>query len=80
MLVYSCLPFTIWLMSTDGLDKTVAIRLEESLAKELEDFRFEHRFFNRSETVRWLLQWALRQKPKPPKTQSERFPKAPKVK
>jgi metal-responsive CopG/Arc/MetJ family transcriptional regulator len=44
------------------LDKTVAIRFEESLTKELEDFRFEHRFLSRSETVRWLLQWALRQK------------------
>ena len=61
---------------TDGLDKTVPIRVDGSLAKEIEDFRFEHRFFSRSETVRWLLQYALRQKPKPPKTQAERFPKS----
>ncbi len=59
-------------MSADGRDKTVPIRFDGSLAKDLEDFRLEHRFLSRRETVRWLLQWALRQKQKPPQTWGER--------
>lgn len=52
----------------------VHIRMEMELLKRLDDFRFEQRFFNRSDAVRWLLDWALQQKPKAPKTQAERFP------
>ena len=50
------------------------LRMTDEQLKRLDDFRFEHRFFNRSETVRWLLDWALQHNPKPPKTQAERFP------
>jgi hypothetical protein len=31
--------------------------------KRLDDFRFAQRFENRAAAIRWLLQWALDQKP-----------------
>ncbi len=52
----------------------VHLRMEMELLKRLDDFRFEHRFFNRSDAIRWLLDWGTKQNPKPPKTQAERFP------
>lgn len=41
------------------------IKLEEALSKQIEDFRFEHRFETRSDAIRWLLGWALKQRPVP---------------
>ncbi len=61
-------------MKTEKSINLVSLRMTDEQLKRLDDFRFEHRFYNRSETVRWLLEWALKQKPKPPKTQAERFP------
>ena len=43
----------------------VHMRVERQLLKGLDDFRFKHRFQSRSEAARWLLEWALQQKPKP---------------
>jgi hypothetical protein len=43
----------------------VHMRIERALVKRLDDFRFKHRFEPRSEAARWLLYWALDQKPKP---------------
>jgi len=45
----------------------VHMRLEESLLKRLDDFRFKYRFESRSQAARWLLRWALDQKPVFPK-------------
>jgi len=61
-------------MKTEKPGHLVTLRMTDEQLKRLDDFRFEHRFFNRSETVRWLLDWALQHNPKPPKTQAERFP------
>ncbi len=41
--------------------------VEPSLLKRLDDFRFKHRFESRAATIKWLLQWALDQKPAVPK-------------
>jgi hypothetical protein len=44
----------------------VHMRMEPVLLKRVDDFRFKHRFENRSQAIRWLLDWALGQKPQPP--------------
>ena len=41
------------------------MRMDEPLLKRLDAFRFKHRFMSRTEAVRWLLDWALKQKPVP---------------
>jgi len=40
--------------------------VEPDLLKRLDDFRFKQRFESRSATIKWLLAWALDQKPKRP--------------
>jgi len=42
------------------------IKLDEAILKRLDDFRFTRRFESRSDALRWLLNWALDQKPAPP--------------
>jgi metal-responsive CopG/Arc/MetJ family transcriptional regulator len=43
----------------------IHMRLDAALLKRLDDFRFKHRFESRTEAARWLLDWALSQKPVP---------------
>ena len=45
----------------------VHMLLEQNLLKRLDDFRFKNRLESRSKAARWLLQWALDQKPVFPK-------------
>jgi metal-responsive CopG/Arc/MetJ family transcriptional regulator len=42
----------------------VHMLFEKPLLKRLDDFRFKHRFDSRTEAIRWLLEWALKQGPK----------------
>jgi hypothetical protein len=35
------------------------------LLKKLDDYRFKHRFPSRAAAIKWLLEWALKQNPKP---------------
>ena len=42
------------------------LKMEKAMLKKLDDFRFRHRFESRAEAHRWLLDWALDQKPAPP--------------
>jgi hypothetical protein len=37
--------------------------IEPELLKRIDDFRFKHRFESRAAATRWLLDWALNQKP-----------------
>ena len=39
--------------------------VDEQLLKRLDDFRFRWRFPSRAGAIKWLLEWALNQKPKP---------------
>jgi hypothetical protein len=39
--------------------------IEPELLKRLDDFRFRHRFPTRAGAIKWLLDWALKQKPVP---------------
>ncbi len=39
--------------------------IEEELLKRIEDFRFKNRFQSRAAAMKWLMTWALDQKPKP---------------
>jgi len=39
--------------------------IEPDLLKRIDDFRFKHRFESRAAAVKWLLEWALNQKPEP---------------
>jgi hypothetical protein len=39
--------------------------VDPELLKRLDDFRFKHRFATRAGAIKWLLDWALRQKPVP---------------
>ena len=43
------------------------LRLDKDLFKKIEDFRFNNRFESRIEAIRWLLEFALKQNPKPHK-------------
>jgi metal-responsive CopG/Arc/MetJ family transcriptional regulator len=45
----------------------VLLRLDKDLFKKIEDFRFNNRFESRIEAIRWLLEFALSQNPKPKK-------------
>ena len=38
---------------------------EPELVKRLDDFRYKHRFPTRAGAIKWLLDWALKQKPTP---------------
>jgi hypothetical protein len=46
-----------------GLPDTCGITL--AVLKKLDDFRFKHRFESRTDAIKWLLDWALNQKPVP---------------
>ncbi len=37
----------------------------KELVKDIDDFRFKHRFSSRAEAARFLLKYALKQNPKP---------------
>ncbi len=39
--------------------------VDSELMKRLDDFRFRHRFESRAAAIKWLLNWALNQKPRP---------------
>jgi hypothetical protein len=41
--------------------------IEPGLLKRLDDFRFKNRFATRAAAIKWLLAWALDQKPVVPK-------------
>jgi metal-responsive CopG/Arc/MetJ family transcriptional regulator len=45
----------------------VLLRLEKNVLEKVDDFRFDHRFESRTEAIRWLLEFALSQNPKPKK-------------
>ncbi|HET9281109.1 MAG TPA: hypothetical protein VFR24_04015 [Candidatus Angelobacter sp.] len=54
-------------MPQKGPTKQVLLRLEKDLFKKIEDFRFNNRFESRTDALRWLLEFALKQNPKPNK-------------
>lgn len=37
--------------------------IDPEFLKRLDDFRFKHRFESRAAAIKWLLDWALNQKP-----------------
>ena len=39
--------------------------IEVALLKQLDDFRFKHRFASRAAAVKWLLAYAIKQNPNP---------------
>ena len=43
----------------------VHMLFEKPLLKRLDDFRFKYRFESRTDAIKWLLDWALGQKPAP---------------
>lgn len=38
----------------------------EELLNRIDDFRFQWRFSTRAAAIKWLIDWALNQAPKPP--------------
>jgi hypothetical protein len=44
--------------------------IEPDLLKRVDDFRFHYRFSSRAAAIKWLLEWALKQNPKPPKQEA----------
>ena len=51
-----------------GSDKPfLSFLVDPDLLKRLDDFRFKHRFESRAAAIKWLLAWALDQKPAPAK-------------
>jgi hypothetical protein len=60
------------LMITMGSNKPLLnFVIEPELLKLIDDFRFKNRFQTRAGTIKWLLAWALDQKPVPPKPAKE---------
>jgi hypothetical protein len=47
--------------------KLVHLRLRKELWDKVDNFRFDHRFENRTQAIHWLLEFALNQNPKPKK-------------
>jgi hypothetical protein len=45
--------------------KGILLRLDVQLLKRIKDFRFEHRFEDRTAAITWLLDFALKTAPKP---------------
>jgi hypothetical protein len=41
--------------------------IDPTLLKKIDDFRFKNRFGTRAATIKWLLEWAVDQKPAVPK-------------
>jgi len=39
--------------------------IDPNLLRRLDDFRFKNRFGSRAAAIKWLLDWALNQKPTP---------------
>ncbi len=42
--------------------------IEPDLLRRIDDFRFKNRFPSRAAAIKWLLEWALKQNPKPEPT------------
>ncbi len=50
----------------DANEKTILnFVTSKELVQRIDDFRFKHRFESRAEAARFLLDWALKQNPKP---------------
>jgi hypothetical protein len=45
--------------------------IESDLLRRIDDFRFKHRYPTRAAAVKWLLDWALNQKPTPAAKQKD---------
>jgi metal-responsive CopG/Arc/MetJ family transcriptional regulator len=52
-------------MADEPQKQYVNVLFEEKLLSRVDDFRFKNRFASRTEAIRWLLDWALSQKPAP---------------
>jgi hypothetical protein len=39
--------------------------IDRELLNKIDDFQFENRFKSRAAAIKWLLDWALKQKPNP---------------
>ena len=50
-------------MATDKL--LLNFYVEPEMLKRIDDFHHKHRFKNRAAAIKWLLDWALKQKPVP---------------
>jgi hypothetical protein len=56
------------ILKTMGSDKPLLnFVIEPKLLERVDDFRFKHRFATRAAAIKWLLDWALGQKPVPEK-------------
>ena len=56
--------FTVWLVTDKPLLNFVS---EPELLTRVDDFRYKNRFPTRAAAIKWLLAWALDQKPAPAK-------------
>jgi Arc/MetJ-type ribon-helix-helix transcriptional regulator len=44
--------------------KTIIFKINPELLDKIDDFRFKNRFENRSDAIKWLINWSLKLKPK----------------
>ena len=54
-----------------GDRKQIHVLLDEILLRQLEDYRFAHRFQSRTDAIRWLLEWSLGRNPEPRRPQDD---------
>ncbi len=52
-------------MAVEKAQQLLSFVVDGTLLKRLDDFRFRHRFASRAAAIKWLLEWALKQNPKP---------------
>ena len=43
----------------------IHVVMDPALIDRIDDYRFANRFPSRSDAIRWLIEWALAQNPKP---------------
>jgi metal-responsive CopG/Arc/MetJ family transcriptional regulator len=53
------------MQSTLDEKQMIHMRFDAALLERVDSFRFRHRFESRTAAIEWLVQWALKQKPKP---------------
>jgi hypothetical protein len=57
---------TVIIVSSMASDKPfLSFVIEPGLLKRIDDYRFKHRFESRAAAIKWLLDWALSQRPAP---------------
>jgi hypothetical protein len=59
-------------MSPTNDKQMLTFVIDLDLLDRIDDYRFDNRFPTRAGAIRWLLEWAVKRSPKPPKKDRRR--------